>query len=222
MKINDGILVVNKPVGVTSHDVVDFIRKLFGIKKVGHAGTLDPFAQGVLVILVGKATKRQSEFLRQDKEYITTLFLGATSTTDDIEGSIKYKKIDKIPSLATIRRTINLFIGQIKQIPPVYSAVKIKGKKAYELARAGQTPSLKPKRVQIKEIEILSYEWPKLKIRVVCSSGTYIRALARDIGKTLSCGAYLETLIRIRSGKLTLKQAITVKESFYGKNKKTR
>lgn len=212
MQINEGILVVNKPRGATSHDVVAFIRKLLGIKKVGHAGTLDPLAQGVLIILLGKATKRQSEFLRQDKEYVATIHLGATSATDDADGVLTLKNVQKTPSLAKIKKIIPLFTGNISQIPPAYSAIKLQGKKAYQIARAGKTPKLKPRKVEIKELEVLSYKWPKLKIRVACSSGTYIRALARDIGGKLSCGAYIEELTRTRSGIFTLENSLEIQK----------
>lgn len=205
------ILNVYKPPGPTSHDIVDEIRKITGEKKVGHAGTLDPFADGVLIVLVRKeATRRQKEFMGMDKTYIATLRLGATSTTDDVNGEIKNIKL-KIKNnnlKLKIIKILKSFIGETEQIPPAYSAKKIKGRKAYELAREGKTPKLKPKRIKIYEIKLLWYRWPYLKIRVRCSSGTYIRALASDIGRKLGCGAYLERLTRTAIGNFTINNSL--------------
>lgn len=205
------ILIVNKPRGMTSHDVVDRIRKKTGIKKVGHAGTLDPLAEGILIVLVGKeATKRQKEFLKMEKEYVATIRLGATSATDDAEGDIETTAYGIRPTAEKIRKHIADFIGEIEQVPPAYSAVKILGKRAYELARRGKMPYLKPRKITIKEIELVSYRWPRAKIHVVCSSGTYVRSIARDIGEALGCGAYLTALTRTRSGAFTLKDAVSL------------
>ncbi len=207
------ILLVNKPPGPTSHDIVDDVRKITGESRVGHTGTLDPFAEGLLIVLVGReATKRQAEFLKLDKEYIATLRFGAETDTDDITGSSLSFARDRGQKITIndTKRVIQKFIGEISQIPPAYSAIKIKGKKAYELARKGEKPKLEPRKINIYNIKILNYEWPLLELTVQCSSGTYIRALARDIGRDLGCGAYLEKLIRTKIGKYSLTDAVTI------------
>jgi len=207
------ILLINKPPGPTSHDIVDDVRKITGESRVGHTGTLDPFAEGLLIVLVGReATKRQAEFLKLDKEYIATLRFGAETDTDDITGSSLSFARDRGQKITIndTKRVIQKFIGEISQIPPAYSAIKIKGKKAYELARKGEKPKLEPRKINIYNIKILNYEWPLLELTVQCSSGTYIRALARDIGRDLGCGAYLEKLIRTKIGKYSLKDAVTI------------
>ncbi len=189
--------------------------KTFGEPKVGHAGTLDPFAEGVLIILVGReATRRQREFMGLLKTYVATLKLGETSDTDDPTGNItnltnltKHK-----PSIEEIKKTLNEFIGDIEQTPPTYSAVKLQGKKAYDIARRGGQPMLKPKTVHIESIKVTRYDWPFLEIEVACGSGTYIRALARDIGEKLGCGAYVVKLTRTRIGPYSIEDAIHEKD----------
>ena len=207
----DGILNIYKPTGPTSHDIVDKIRKITGIKKVGHAGTLDPFAEGILIILIGRATKLQLKFMKMNKKYVTTLKLGEISDTYDKTG-IKSKDQNsnyfKSISKAQILKTLKTFIGEIKQVPPIYSAIKIKGKKAYELARKGQKPKLKSRKIKIYNIKILNYKYPYLEIEVKCGKGTYIRSLAHDIGQKLNCGAYLEKLTRTQIGKFTTKNTV--------------
>jgi len=205
------IFAIYKPKGPTSHDIIDQIRKITGIKKVGHAGTLDPQARGVLVVGVGReATKKLNEIVKKEKEYIAIIKLGEESSTDDEEGE-KIVKSDKIiKDIKVIRDVVMSFVGMIDQIPPAYSAIKIKGKKAYELIRKGIEPELKPREVEIKEIEILEYEWPFLKIRVMTGPGVYIRALARDIGRKLGVGGYLYDLERIRVGKWAKEKAINM------------
>ncbi|MBU3922929.1 tRNA pseudouridine(55) synthase TruB [Patescibacteria group bacterium] len=203
------ILNIYKPQGPTSHDIVDKVRKILKIKKVGHAGTLDPFAQGILLILTEKDTKKQSKFLNLDKTYIGTLELGKISDTYDIEGKIQ--KIDcNIVERKKIEKILKRFIGKIKQTPPIYSAIKIKGKKAYELARKGQKPKLRKRKIQIYNIELLNYKWPILEIKVKCSKGTYIRSLANDIGKKLKTGAYLKKLIRTEIGEFKIEDSINL------------
>jgi tRNA pseudouridine55 synthase len=211
-KITKGINLIHKPDGPTSHDMVNQMRKLTGIQRVGHAGTLDPFAEGLLIILVGKEyTKRQREFLDMDKTYETVIHLGATSTTDDCTGEITQSAYpNNPPEITEIKHCIHSLIGTYEQMPPVYSAKKIQGRKAYELARKGKTPDLKPKKITINSIDIHFYTWPLLTIRTTVSSGTYIRALARDIGMRLGCGAYCEKLIRTAIGPYTLHQAIHI------------
>lgn len=207
------MILINKPAGMTSHDVVAVIRKKTGIKCVGHAGTLDPFATGLLIILIGREqTKRQSEFLNMDKTYEAVIRLGATSTTDDCMGEITISEQDSHLPENDMANTLQSFVETFDQMPPNFSAKKIKGKKAYELARKGIQPDLKPKKITIHSIELLSYACPLLTIRCSVSSGTYIRALARDIGAMLGCGAYCEKLIRTSIGPYKLSDARSLDE----------
>ncbi|MBI4239643.1 tRNA pseudouridine(55) synthase TruB [Candidatus Uhrbacteria bacterium] len=209
--LNNRIVLINKEVGPTSHDIVVRVRKMTGVKRVGHAGTLDPFAEGLLIVLIGReSTKRQSEFLHMDKGYEAVLHFGASSTTDDCTGDITPAKGATPPSQEELESVLHSCIGEHEQLPPAFSAKKIKGKKAYELARKGITPELSRKKITIHSIDLLNYSWPLATIRVHVSSGTYIRALARDIGTTLSCGAYLEKLKRTSIGPYKLEDAINV------------
>lgn len=209
---------IHKPPGPTSHDIVNQIRRGLGIKKVGHAGTLDPFAEGVLVILTESDTKKSDKIMHQEKEYVAEIKLGATSDTYDRTGKIcrddallyppKLRRGGRPPLSETVRATLKKFTGEIEQIPPMYSAIKINGQKLYNLARKGIEVERKPRKIKISEIELLSYIYPLLKIRIVCSSGTYIRSLASDIGQELEVGGYLEGLIRTRIGDFCLKDSI--------------
>lgn len=237
MSMEDQIILIDKPAGISSFGVVAKIRgKLkaeFGHKiKVGHTGTLDPFATGLLILLSGKMTKKSNEFLKLDKVYEATLKLGFTSTTGDPEGEIteydstwagdgaggtpdaRSRKASTVGEAATagpaqsiIVSTLNSFIGKIRQTPPKFSAIKINGQRAYKLAREGKDFEIPSREVEIYSIEILKYNYPELKIRVHCSSGTYIRTLAEDIGETLKTGAYLTTLRRIKIGNYDVKDA---------------
>jgi tRNA pseudouridine55 synthase len=208
-----GFILINKPAGITSHDVVDKLREITKIKKIGHAGTLDPFATGLLILGIGREfTKKLSIFQKKDKEYIATLRLGAESDTFDKEGKIVEKKIEKIPERKEIEEVLKSFLGEIEQIPPPFSAKKIKGKKLYELARKGIKIEAKPQKVEIYEISILEYKFPHLKVKVNCSSGTYIRSLANEIGKKLRCGAYVEELIRTKIGEFSVDSAIKLSQ----------
>ena len=211
LQIKEGIHLVYKPVGPTSHDIVDLARKKSGIRRVGHTGTLDPFAEGLLIILVGKEyTRRQAEFLGMNKTYEAVIHLGATSNTDDCTGTIFYDAYCTPASLEDIQRVLTGFTGVHEQIPPLFSAKKISGTPAYKLARKGQKPELKPKQTTVYSIDLLSFEWPLLSIRTTVSSGTYIRALARDIGEKLHCGAYCEKLKRTSIGSYLLTDAIRI------------
>lgn len=210
-----GFLLVDKPVAWTSFDVVAKLRSITGIKKIGHAGTLDPFATGLLIVAVGRsATKQIDDFVKLDKVYETELFLGASSSTHDPEGEIVERSIStkNIPSSESIEKVTDKFIGKQKQIPPMYSAKKVGGKKLYELARIGKEIERAPEDIEILDIEILDYDWPSLKLCVHCSSGTYIRVLGADIGEALSTGAYLKTLRRIKIGKHSVEEAKKVSE----------
>lgn len=212
------IIAVYKPKGMTSHDVIDRVRRATGERTVGHAGTLDPLAEGVLVVGIGRAaTKRLSQEVAKEKEYEAQVRLGITSTTDDEEGEKRQMAdsewlIAHKPKKEDIEGACKKFIGTIEQIPPVYSALKVAGKAAYSYARAGKDVSLLPRRVHIKSIDILSYDWPVLSLRAVTGPGVYVRALARDIGKELGTGAYLAGLVRTRVGEYMLKDAVALNE----------
>lgn len=202
-----GIFSVYKPRGPSSHDIINQLRKKTGIKKIGHAGTLDPLASGILVVAIGREfTKKLSEIVKKEKEYLAKIKLGEQSTTDDEEGEKKKFKVENTPKLIKIKQVLKTFLGKTKQIPPIFSALKIKGQPAYKLARQGQKPKLKPREVEIKKIEIIKYKWPYLELRIITGPGVYIRALARDIGKKLGSGAYLADLERIRVGDFTKKK----------------
>lgn len=218
-KAKDGILLVDKPVGWTSFDVVAKIRGQIrreyqeqGIKptkrqlKVGHAGTLDPFATGLLVILLGDATKKADEFLKLDKVYEATIRLGAISTTGDPEGEITEVPAAQGQALskAEVEEVLQKFVGEITQIPPIFSAIKVNGQRAYKLAHAGKEVEIPSRQVTIYSIDLLDYTYPELKIRTHVSSGTYIRTLAEDIGEALGTGAYCSALRRTAIHSFTL------------------
>lgn len=205
------IYLIDKEAGWTSFDVVAKMRGIMGVKKIGHAGTLDPFATGLLIVLVGKdATKRQDEYMKQDKEYEATLELGKVSTTGDPEGEISSAGASSTVAQEKIEKVLKKFIGDIEQVPPAHSAIKVNGKKAYELARKGKDVKLKSRKVIIHNIEIIGYSWSFLKIVVTCGSGTYIRSLARDIGEALETGAYLKELRRTKIGDFNAIDAVKV------------
>jgi tRNA pseudouridine55 synthase len=219
MNFQEGeILYFNKPLHWTSFDLVSKIRykisRSLQIKKikVGHAGTLDPLATGVMIICTGKATKRIEEFQYEGKEYIATLRLGATTPSFDLETEIDETFDTSHITKELIEKTLKLFTGSIEQIPPAFSACKIEGNRAYKLARKGIEVELKPKLLVIDEIELMSFHEDKLTIRIVCSKGTYIRALARDIGKALHSGAHLIALQRTKIGDITLDKCMSVDE----------
>ncbi|MCQ2209301.1 MAG: tRNA pseudouridine(55) synthase TruB [Paludibacteraceae bacterium] len=212
------ILYFDKPLRWTSFDLVNkarnIIRHQLGMKKIkiGHAGTLDPLATGVMIVCTGRATKKIESFQYQTKEYIATLKLGATTPSFDLETEVDATFPTEHITESLLRETLSHFIGEIKQIPPTYSAVKINGKRAYEYARKGEEVDIKPKTLVIDEIELLSFDDNEAKIRVVCSKGTYIRALARDIGEALNSGAHLIGLQRTRIGDVTLSDCMTIEQ----------
>lgn len=202
-----GLLNVSKPVGPTSHDVVARIRRLLRRgTKVGHAGTLDPFATGVLVICVGPATRLAEYVAGGPKQYVAEVTFGATSTTDDIAGDIT--ETGAAPDEADVRAAAEGFVGQIQQVPPAHSAVHVSGQRAYKLARAGREVELPARPVQIDALELLEMSGRLATFRIDCGTGTYIRALARDLGRQLGCGAYCSALTRTRVGRFTLDQAV--------------
>lgn len=210
------VLYFDKPLRWTSFALVNKIRyhisRKLGVKKikVGHAGTLDPLATGVMIICTGKATKRIEELQYQTKEYIATLQLGATTPSFDLEKEIDATYPTEHITREMVEETLKKFTGTIEQIPPAFSACKVDGKRAYDLARKGDNVELKPKTLVIDEIELLECNLPVIKIRVVCSKGTYIRALARDIGEALQSGAHLTGLIRTRVGEVRLEDCMQV------------
>ncbi len=207
------IFAIYKPKGPTSHDIIDELRKITGVKKIGHAGTLDPLASGVLVVGIGRqATKKLAEIVAHEKEYLAEIKLGERSSTDDQEGQKEKVAVEKVPTLEDIQKVIQEFEGEIKQVPPLYSAVKVHGREAYKLARQGHLPQLKPRRVIIKKIGILDYRWPYLKLKIVTGPGVYIRSLARDLGEKLGTGGYLAELERTRVGKFRKQDALTLKQ----------
>lgn len=208
------ILCLDKPYGWTSFGLVAKVRyalcKKLGVKKlkVGHAGTLDPLATGVLILCTGKATKRISELQAHTKEYIATLRLGATTPSFDLEKPVDATYPTEHITRELVEETLQKFIGEIYQVPPVFSACKVNGDRAYDLARKGETVELQPKLLVIDELELLSCDLPDLEIRVVCSKGTYIRALARDIGEALHSGAHLTALRRTRVGEIRVEDCL--------------
>ncbi len=224
----DGIILIDKPGGPTSHDIVDFVRKKFRFRKVGHAGTLDPMATGLLILLLGAFTKKSSHFSNYDKEYEAVFCLGVSTDTGDKEGNIVERKnpdlyVRKNLTVKNIERVFEHFRGEIRQVPPMYSAKKIKGKKLYELARRGIVLRREPKVVFINEIKLLNISLPYVTIYVKCSKGTYIRQLAHDIGERVGCGAHLVSLVRTRIGSFDIQDAVpfgqlsagTAEEIFY-------
>lgn len=202
---------VYKPVGPTSFDVIAKLRKLTGVRKIGHAGTLDPLASGVLVVGIGReATKKLANACRFEKEYLATVKLGETSSTDDAEGEKTKMPVLIPPQEKTVKETLHAFVGCISQIPPAYSAIKIKGEPAYKLARTGALLFLQPRNVYIKKIIFLSYRYPLLRFKAITGAGVYIRSLARDIGERLGTGGSLLKLERARIGPYHAKKALRV------------
>lgn len=191
----NGFLNIYKPKGMTSFDVIRFLRKQTGIKKMGHIGTLDPAAEGVLVVAIKQATKLIEFMMNHDKKYEAGILLGKKSTTYDSEGEILDVSSQK-PSRKKVEEIVKTFVGKIEQVPPIYSALKIDGKRAYECARAGEEIEMKKRKITIYSIDLESYDYPTIKLKVHCGTGTYIRSLANDIGKKLGTGAYLSSLKR--------------------------
>ena len=201
-----GFLNVYKPAGITSHDVVARLRRVTKIKQIGHTGTLDPFAEGVLPLCIGKAT-RLIEYLNDDKAYVGTVKLGSSTTTYDTEGegvNFSDKKVD----LNEIETALEKFRGEIEQLPPVYSAIKVNGKKLYEYAREGKEVKIEPRRVNISKLEVVDFEYPHLSLRIECSKGTYIRSIANDLGEELGTYGHLIKLVRVKAGDFEINEAI--------------
>lgn len=215
-----GLLLVDKPAGWTSFDVVNYVRKMVAQVvgkrpkqvKVGHTGTLDPFATGLLIILVDKEyTRKAAELSKQDKTYEVTMRLGQTSSTGDPEGEIKAVS-GTVPGEKAVREALQRFTGEIEQVPPAFSAVKVNGKRAYKLAREGKDVKLEPRKVTINKLELLEYTYPEVKLVADVSSGTYIRSLVEDIGEALRTGAYTAALRRIQVGEFSIEEASEIKQ----------
>ncbi len=206
------MLLINKPLEWTSFDVVQKLRYIIRIKKIGHAGTLDPLATGLLIICTGKFTKRINEFMAQEKEYTGAFTLGATTPTYDLESEpVNLKPFEHLTA-EEIKSATKNFTGEILQVPPAHSAIKVGGKRVYELARQGKEVKLEPRKVTIKDFEIVKIELPLVHFRVVCTTGTYIRSLANDFGEALGSGAYLSSLCRTRIGEFWVKDAQTIQD----------
>lgn len=205
-------MLIDKPYDWTSFDVVRKVRNLIKIKKVGHAGTLDPLASGLLILCTGKFTKKINEYMAREKEYTGTFVLGSTTPTYDLESiPSNSKSLDHL-SEDEIRAATNSFIGEIMQVPPAHSAIKLQGKRVYELAREGKEVKLEPRKVTIREFDITRIQLPEVDFRIVCSTGTYIRSIANDFGQELNVGAYLSSLCRTRIGEFHLKDAMSMEE----------
>lgn len=210
--MKDGFLVINKPGGMTSHDVVNIVRKKFGMRRIGHAGTLDPLATGVMIILVGKATKWFDRFVAMDKLYRATMVLGLTTHSADIEGRLLENKPYDHVGREDLDRVFSQYLGEIEQVPPMVSAVKVKGKKLYELARKGIEIERQPRTVQIHELVIEDVRIPEVIFRMGCSKGTYVRQLVDDIGRDLGCGACISQIERLSVGKFKIEESLLLDE----------
>jgi len=206
-----GVLVVDKPVGLTSHDVVQIIRRGTGIRRAGHTGTLDPRASGVLVVLIGPAVRLSEYVSASDKRYQATIRLGSSTDTYDAEGTITGSSPVEDITEEQFDEILQTFTGEIEQVPPPYSAVKVKGRKAYEMAREGEEVDLQPRTINVYSLEILEWAPPEVVVDVYCSSGTYVRSLANDLGNALGCGAHLVGLRRTKSGRFTLRDAVPLR-----------
>lgn len=206
-----GVLVIDKPVGMTSHDVVQIVRRGTNIRRAGHTGTLDPRASGVLVVLIGPAVRLSEYVSASDKRYQAVLQLGSSTDTYDSDGVVTSTKPVEITE-EQFTEALKSFIGEIEQVPPPYSAVKVQGRKAYEMAREGEPVELAPRKIQVYNLELLEWAPPEAVIDVYCSSGTYVRSLANDLGEKLGCGAHLIGLRRTKSGRFTLRDAVSLRK----------
>ncbi|MBF8964572.1 tRNA pseudouridine(55) synthase TruB [Pontibacter sp. FD36] len=206
------ILLLDKPLTWTSFDVVKKVRNTLRVKKIGHAGTLDPLASGLLILCTGKFTKRIDEIQAQEKEYTGTITLGQTTPSYDLETPVSESKDISHLTPEDIQAAANSFVGTIEQIPPIYSAVMIDGKRAYDLARKGKEAEMKPRTVTIKAFDITNIEGAVISFKVICSKGTYIRSLAHDLGQKLGVGAHLSALVRTRIGEYKLEDALTIED----------
>lgn len=208
----EGVLLIDKPSGCTSHDVVDRVRRKLKMKRVGHAGTLDPLATGLLIILIGKATKVSQYLMSLGKEYDATMLLGQTTDSQDSDGQIMVTREVKDFSKEDIESILNQFVGDQYQLPPMFSAKKINGVPLYKLARKGQEVEREPRFIHISKIKLTEYDLPKIRFCVVCSKGTYVRTIAHDIGEKLGCGAHLIQLRRTHTDHFSIENAVTLED----------
>ena len=206
--VKEGIILVDKPSGVTSHDVVDMVRHKLGLRRVGHAGTLDPLAEGLLIMLVGRATKLFPQFVNFDKEYFGVLKLGEMTTTCDSQGEVTKTGDTSVVSDSGILSSFKRFEGEFDQIPPMVSALHVKGKRLYKLARKGITIERQPRRIKIYKINVQKIDMPYVEFYAHCSKGTYIRKLAEDVGEVLGCGAHIVKIKRLSVGPFKLEDAV--------------
>jgi tRNA pseudouridine55 synthase len=206
------VLLIDKPLRWTSFDVVKKVRSLLKIKKIGHAGTLDPLATGLLILCTGKMTKRIEEFQAQEKEYTGKMIIGQTTPSYDLETEPSAVNDYSTITEEQIRQAASKFLGEIEQVPPIHSAIKVDGKRAYQLARAGKEANLKARTITISAFEIIAVNLPEIEFRVVCSKGTYIRSLVHDLGQALGVGAYLSQLCRTRIGDFLLADAVSIEQ----------
>ena len=209
----DGVIVIRKEKGFTSHDVVAKLRGILHMKKIGHTGTLDPDAEGVLPVALGKATRLVDMITDKEKTYEAVMRLGVVTDTQDMSGTVLSQTTELSVTEEELCTVVSSFVGDYMQVPPMYSALKVNGKKLYELAREGKTVERKPRPVHFYEIEILDISFPLVRFRVTCSKGTYIRTLCHDIGEKLGCGAAMESLLRTKVGRFTLDDAITLAQT---------
>ncbi|QEL18128.1 tRNA pseudouridine(55) synthase TruB [Limnoglobus roseus] len=211
----NGFLVIDKPAGMTSRSVVNRAQQWFARgTKIGHAGTLDPLATGVLVLCVGAATKLVERVQAMGKTYRTRVLLGFTSTTDDADGTLTPSPAGEVPTEAQIRDLLTRFVGEIQQVPPAVSALKIDGQRAYDLARRGAEVKMVARPVRVDAVHLLGYEWPHLDLEIDCGKGTYIRSIARDVGEALKCGGLVQTLQRTRTGVFRVENALPLDVNF--------
>lgn len=207
----EGVINLDKPAGVSSARAVDAVKRLLPRgTKIGHAGTLDPFATGVLLLLVGRATKACERLMDAPKQYEATVKLGATTATDDLDSPEEPVRVEAPPTPARVAAALLPFVGEILQRPPAYSAIKLGGRRAYDLARKGNLVDLPPRPVRVYGIELLDYDWPLLRLRIDCGRGTYVRAIARDLGAALGAGGHLTQLRRTRIGAFDVSQSVTI------------
>jgi tRNA pseudouridine55 synthase len=206
------LLLIDKPLDWTSFDVVNKLRHKLKIKKIGHAGTLDPLATGLLIICTGKMTKRIEEFMGMEKEYTGKFVIGQTTPSHDLETEVSDKNDISRITPSAISEAAKTFVGKISQLPPLHSAIKVGGKRAYQFARKGKPLELQPRMVEVSEFEITAVNLPEVSFRIVCSKGTYIRSIARDFGQLLGAGAYLSQLCRTRIGHYKLQDALTIEK----------
>ena len=208
----EGILIIDKPSGMTSHDVVDRVRRKLHMKRIGHAGTLDPMATGLLIMLVGKATKLSQYLMSLGKVYEGEITLGVSTNTYDADGEILEEKPVPSIGLEAVQKKFNEFLGDQYQTPPMFSAIKIKGQPLYKMARKGKEVEREPRFIRISEFEVTAFESPKIAFRLACSKGTYVRSLAHDIGEKLTCGAHLSVLRRTASEQFNVDQGVTLEK----------